>query len=269
MLARVETAHGTAVLRVMVSERQQPGSLFAPIHWSAREQLGRARSARWCSRTPTPSPASPRPRRRRRACRHCRSAATGSSCRAGLIDTGGFAYWARARMPAGYATFFALDAVPESWSAWSETAAAGRRGPSRTRMHARSSFARPCCAMAGWRPCSMRAPCPVLPSIEWLKTCFDAAGHRGWVCVARCWRVVRSAAPTTDRWCAPASRSGASASRRRSPAAPARPPRSGLATRAGTNCGSCLPEIKSLLGVSAAARYPRRRSRRDARGSTS
>jgi assimilatory nitrate reductase catalytic subunit len=33
--ARVTTQHGEAVLKVVVSEGQQPGSLFAPIHWSA------------------------------------------------------------------------------------------------------------------------------------------------------------------------------------------------------------------------------------------
>jgi assimilatory nitrate reductase catalytic subunit len=33
--ARVSTAHGSAILKVSISENQQPGSLFAPIHWSA------------------------------------------------------------------------------------------------------------------------------------------------------------------------------------------------------------------------------------------
>jgi assimilatory nitrate reductase catalytic subunit len=32
--ARVATGHGEAVLKVVVSDGQQPGSLFAPIHWS-------------------------------------------------------------------------------------------------------------------------------------------------------------------------------------------------------------------------------------------
>jgi assimilatory nitrate reductase catalytic subunit len=34
-LARVRSAHGDAVLRVVVSNGQRPGSIFAPIHWSA------------------------------------------------------------------------------------------------------------------------------------------------------------------------------------------------------------------------------------------
>jgi assimilatory nitrate reductase catalytic subunit len=34
--ARVTTAHGSCVLKVIVSEGQRPGSLFAPIHWSAQ-----------------------------------------------------------------------------------------------------------------------------------------------------------------------------------------------------------------------------------------
>src|SRR5262249_45871571 len=32
--ARITTRHGSVVLKVIVSDGQQPGSLFAPIHWS-------------------------------------------------------------------------------------------------------------------------------------------------------------------------------------------------------------------------------------------
>ena len=32
--ARVSTAHGSCVLKVSISANQQPGSIFAPIHWS-------------------------------------------------------------------------------------------------------------------------------------------------------------------------------------------------------------------------------------------
>ena len=32
--ARVATAHGACIVKVVVSEDQQPGSLFLPIHWS-------------------------------------------------------------------------------------------------------------------------------------------------------------------------------------------------------------------------------------------
>ena len=33
-IARVESAHGRALLRVHVTDRQQPGSVFAPMHWN-------------------------------------------------------------------------------------------------------------------------------------------------------------------------------------------------------------------------------------------
>jgi assimilatory nitrate reductase catalytic subunit len=33
--ARVSTAHGACILKVIVTDSQQPGSLFVPIHWSA------------------------------------------------------------------------------------------------------------------------------------------------------------------------------------------------------------------------------------------
>ena len=60
---------GTAAALLRVHARaqgQQPGSLFVPIHWSARTARPAA-SARWCSRSPIRSRASPSRRRRRRA----------------------------------------------------------------------------------------------------------------------------------------------------------------------------------------------------------
>jgi assimilatory nitrate reductase catalytic subunit len=39
-LAKVATPHGSAVVKVMVSEGQQPGALFMPIHWSAETSSG-------------------------------------------------------------------------------------------------------------------------------------------------------------------------------------------------------------------------------------
>ena len=36
-LARLTTAHGSTILTVAVSDAQQPGSLFAPIHWTTQQ----------------------------------------------------------------------------------------------------------------------------------------------------------------------------------------------------------------------------------------
>ena len=41
--ARVTTDYGQCTLKVVVSERQQRGMLFAPIHWSEANATGRAR----------------------------------------------------------------------------------------------------------------------------------------------------------------------------------------------------------------------------------
>ena len=41
-LAEIESAHGRAILRVVVTERQRRGSLFAPMHWTDQHaSLGR------------------------------------------------------------------------------------------------------------------------------------------------------------------------------------------------------------------------------------
>ena len=45
--ARLRSAHGECVLKVVVSEGQQRGALFAPIHWSRRDGVVARASAIW------------------------------------------------------------------------------------------------------------------------------------------------------------------------------------------------------------------------------
>jgi assimilatory nitrate reductase catalytic subunit len=79
-LARVTTDYGQCVLRVVVSDRQQRGMLFAPIHWSEAPRRPRA-SARWWRPSPIRFPASPRTRRRRRRSRLMNLSFAASRCR--------------------------------------------------------------------------------------------------------------------------------------------------------------------------------------------
>ena len=128
MLARVETVHGTAVLRVMLSERQQPGSVFAPIHWSGENSS----AGRICALVqPDTDPFSGQPEAKATPARVTALpvGSHGFVLSRGVIDTGGFAYWARARMPAGHATFFALAAAPAELARLGPDAAAPRREP--------------------------------------------------------------------------------------------------------------------------------------------
>ena len=244
-LARVETVHGTAVLRVMLSERQQPGSVFAPIHWSG-ENSSAGRTCALVQADTDPISGQPEAKATPVRVTALPVGSHGFVLSRNAIDTGGFAYWARARMPAGHATFFALGAAPASWRAWAD--ALLPHGEGLTYEDARSQQFRTAVLCDGRLEAVLYvAPRPTLPSIEWLKTCFALpvieAGLRRSLLAGRpvggaddgpvvcaCFQVGRKRveAAITDGACSAAE--------------------VGLATRAGTNCGSCLPEIKTLLG---------------------
>jgi assimilatory nitrate reductase catalytic subunit len=246
MLARVETAYGAAVLRVMSSERQRPGSLFAPIHWSGENSS----AGRICALVqPDTDPVSGQPEAKATPAR-VTALAIGSYgfvlSRAG-VDTAGFSYWARARMPAGHATFFALDTAPSSWGAWAEQVLPD--GQRLTYEDGRSQqFRTAVLHDGGLQAVLYAAPTPALPSIEWLKTCFDLPVIEGGLR-----RSLLAGRPVGGADDGPIVCACFQVGRKRVAAAVAKGACSaaevGLATRAGTNCGSCLPEIKTLLSA--------------------
>jgi assimilatory nitrate reductase catalytic subunit len=244
-LACVATRYGQAILRVMLSDGQQRGCLFAPIHWSA-ENSSAARIGALTQ--PIVDPVSGQPE------------AKGTPARIAPFDvshfgfvlsrdhfpTGGLSYWARARLLAGYATFFALAAAPASWTEW--FACRLPEGERLTYEDPGSCQFR----IAVLRDNRLEAVLyassqPDLPSIEWLKTQFalpevpshdrrallagrplsGAVANEGPV-VCACFQVGRARilAAVAD---------GANT-----------PTEIGSATRAGTNCGSCVPELMRI-----------------------
>jgi assimilatory nitrate reductase catalytic subunit len=250
MLARVETEHGAALLRVMPSEGQQPGSVFVPIHWSAENSSGGRIGALV---QPLTDPYSGQPDAKTTPARivpvHASRYGFVLSRRA--LPVAGLRYWSRARMPAGYATYIALDAPSAGWGDWSERLLpAGERF---TYEDERSRQYRMAVLHDGRLEAVLYvAPSPSLPSLEWLKSCFDlpaiagadrrsllagrplGAADQGPV-VCACFQVGRK---RIERAIAEGACSVAEI---------------GLATRAGTNCGSCVPELKRLVGPLAAS----------------
>ena len=208
----------------------------------------RAASARWCSRRPIRSPASPRPRRRRpriaplavdtlrlpavapaaaagraRLLGAARDHASGTSStsRSTRRPTAGRA-WLRAALPEGDRITFARRRrrhLPR------------RRAAGGTARGGAVRRAEPEAAVAGLAEVAVRR-------------CRHPAPASG----ARCWPAARSRARSTrGRSCACASRSAPSASRPRRPRATAAWRRSAAQLGAGTNCGSCIPEIRRLI----------------------
>jgi assimilatory nitrate reductase catalytic subunit len=115
--ARVCTDYGQCILKVVVSERQQRGMLFAPIHWSDAT----ASAARVGALVaPLTDPFSGQPENK----------ATPASITPHEYALGGFvlsreplelpdrAWWARVSVSAGYGYLFADNAGPAEWAWW-------------------------------------------------------------------------------------------------------------------------------------------------------
>jgi assimilatory nitrate reductase catalytic subunit len=253
-LARVETIHGATILRVLVSRGQQPGSLFAPIHWSAENASSGPIDALV---QPASDPHSGQPESKATPARIAAAAAShfGFALSRRPLHLAGLIYWAAARTAFGHMLNFALDAPANGWQGWLREALSGGE---------RAHFADAAIGIhrvAVQRGGRLEAvvcigPDPKLPSPEWLKSQFErrdiparerrtllagrplegVADEGPIVCV--CFQVgarrIETAAAAGDRTLA----------------------KIGARLGAGTNCGSCVPEIRRLLEQKEAAREP-------------
>jgi assimilatory nitrate reductase catalytic subunit len=253
-LARVATAHGTAILRVLVSRGQQPGTLFVPIHWSGENSSGGRIGALV---QPATDPFSGQPE------------AKATPARIGPLSVGhygfllsrrrlqpsGLAYWAHAHAAFGHVLNFALDAPREGWSAWLREALPGGQHLSLQDAAAGTHRA---AALIGDRLEAVLfvGAEPKLPSFEWLKSRFEltaipaperrdllagtpsggTADEGPIVCV--CFQV-------GSKRIAAAAAAGCGSVEK-----------IGRALGAGTNCGSCIPELRRILATQEAVREP-------------
>jgi len=244
-LARIETIYGAATVRTLVNEGARRASIFAPIHWSAtNSSAGRIGALIH----PLIDPHSGQPEAKATPARLTRVGVShyGLLLTRSPVDIGSVAYWARSVFASGVMTALAHDEPAGGWDAW----AAAMLPPGE-----RLSYQDP--SLGLYRTVVLGAerleavlylsPSPILPSVEWLKGRFaadsiSAADRRSLlagrplegavdegpiVCV--CYQVGRRRleAEIASGCCTVQ--------------------KLGFATRAGTNCGSCVPELKRLL----------------------
>jgi assimilatory nitrate reductase catalytic subunit len=254
-LARVATAHGTATLRVLVNRGQQPGMLFVPIHWSA-ENSSNARIGALVQ--PATDPHSGQPEAKATPARvaplpvaHYGFALSRRSLRLPQL-----LYWAAACAPFGHVLNFAFDGPGTGgWRRW--LASALPEGERVTFQDAGAGVLRVCVhRQRRIEALLFVGPSPKLPSLEWLKSQFDrtdmtvndrrallagipsegAADEGAIVCV--CFQV-------GARRIAAAACAGAGSAES-----------IGRQLGAGTNCGSCIPEIRRLIAGGGAGVRP-------------
>ena len=249
MLARVKTEHGAALLRVMLSNGQQPGSAFVPIHWSA-ENSSAARIGALVQ--PVTDPHSGQPDAKATPARIVAVQVShyGFVLSRRPVPVADLRYWARARMPVGYVTYMALDAPTGGWSDWTRRLLPG--GERFTYEDEQSWQYRVAVLRDGRLEAILYvAPSPSLPSLEWLKTCFEARAING---IDR--RSLLAGRPLGAADPGPVVCACFQVGRNRIEAAIAAGACCvadiGVATRAGTNCGSCVPELKRLVGAAPA-----------------
>ena len=114
-LVRVESSQGSAVLRARITDAVQPGDVFAPMHWTGET----APSARIdVLVAPVTDPVSGQPESKASVCavRRFEAAWYGFAIAADRLDPS-CDYWARARTRAGWRAELAGATVPQDWEA--------------------------------------------------------------------------------------------------------------------------------------------------------
>ena len=251
-LAQVATTHGTAVLRVLVNRGQQPGTLFVPMHWSA-ENSSAGRIGALVQ--PATDPFSGQPEAKATPARVASQPVThyGFLLSRQCLQPGALTYWARARAGFGHILNFALDEPSMGWSAWLR--ATMPAGDTMTFHDAAAGTHRAAVLQNGrLETLVFVAASPKLPSLDWLKSRFElpaipASERRDLLAGSP----VEGAIDDGPTVCV-CFQVGA----RRIEAAAAAGNRSvekiGRQLGAGTNCGSCIPEIRRLIAPKEVAR---------------
>jgi len=247
--ARVTTDYGQCILKVVVSDRQQRGMLFAPIHWSAANASA-ARVGALVAPFTDPYSGQPESKSTPASIAPYEYVFRGFVLSRRQLDLPQSLWWARAAVAGGHAYLFADNADLGRWPSWLRAAAGGDIAEYRDfggGVYRAATF-------AGDRVESCLFVGPAHDAGDWdvVKSLFalDALNddQRRLLLSGRSTEGVASTGPVV---CAcfgvgRASISDAIASGARSAAD------IGAKLKAGTNCGSCIPELKRLIAQTAA-----------------
>ena len=253
--ARVVTDYGQCTLRVVVSERQQRGMLFAPIHWS-EETASAARVGALVAPFTDPFSGQPENKATPASITPYEYVFRGFALSRTQLEFPPHVWWARVSVTGGYGYLFADNADLAGWQSWLRSVAVGDLAEYRDLgggVYRAASFADErieACLFVG----------PARDAGDWdvVKQLFaeDTLGddQRRMLLSGKSIDGLASAGPIV---CAcfgvgrtticDAIAAGASS-----------PAEIGARLKAGTNCGSCIPELKRLIGQVAPADEPHR-----------
>jgi assimilatory nitrate reductase catalytic subunit len=120
--ARITTDYGQCTLRVAVSARQQRGMLFAPIHWS-EATASSARAGSLAAPFTDPFSGQPESKATPASITPYEYVFRGFALSRVRLDLPEHAWWARVAVPGGFGYLFADNADLASWQSWLRSAA--------------------------------------------------------------------------------------------------------------------------------------------------
>jgi assimilatory nitrate reductase catalytic subunit len=248
--ARVTTDYGPCIIKVVVSERQQRGMLFAPIHWS-NANASSARVGALVAPFTDPYSGQPESKVTPASIARCEYVYRGFVLSRKELALPQSLWWARAAITGGYAYLFADNADLKRWSDWLSAGAPDDFAEYRDfggGVYRAASF-------AGDRieTCLFVGPAHDAGDWEVVKGLFAADSlsddQRRLLLSGRSTEGVASTGPVVCA-CFGVGRAticDAIAVGAHSAA------EIGAKLKAGTNCGSCIPELKRLIAQSAEA----------------
>jgi assimilatory nitrate reductase catalytic subunit len=253
--ARVVTDYGQCTLRVVVSERQQRGMLFAPIHWS-EETASAARVGALVAPFTDPFSGQPENKATPASITPYEYVFRGFALSRTQLEFPPHVWWARASVTGGHGYLFADNADLAGWQSWLRSIAVGDLAEYRDLgggVYRAASF-------AGERLETCLFVGPARDAGDWdvVKQLFAADAlsddQRRMLLSGKSIDGLASAGPIVCA-CFGVGRTticDAIAAGANSPA------EIGARLKAGTNCGSCIPELKRLIGQAAPANEPHR-----------
>ncbi|MGB8399782.1 molybdopterin-dependent oxidoreductase, partial [Bradyrhizobium sp.] len=254
--ARVTTDYGQCTLKVVVSARQQRGMLFAPIHWSDATATA-ARVGALVAPITDPFSGQPENKATPASITPYEYVFRGFALSRTPLELPDHAWSARVAVHGGYGYLFADNADPAGWQSWLRSVAGGELAEYRDfggGVYRAASF-------AGGRIAACLFIGPAGNAGDWnvVKTLFaaDALGdtERRMLLSGKSADGLASAGPIVCA-CFGVGRTAicdAIAAGARSAAD------IGVKLKAGTNCGSCIPELKRLVAQAATSHPEQRR----------
>jgi assimilatory nitrate reductase catalytic subunit len=248
-LAEVRSAIGRVVVRVETGDSVAPGHVFVPMHWSA-QFASLARVGAMIAAAADPVSGQPELKHTPVRIRRYEPAWHGFALSREALAVDGYAYLARAR-GAGYWRYeLAGEQTPRSWSEWAD-ALLGPRAERVELSDSAGSYRGARVVDDRLQACVFVARTKALPSRSWLAGLFrdDKLDHAARLAIL----AGRPAKPALEAGqivcsCFSIGRSTLLRAIRTQELVSAEA--IGRALRAGTNCGSCVPELKALLAES-------------------